>query len=291
MLLKALYRTEALFDMCTQFSIFMKINNLKLMGIIKDLKNIFFGASAVTKSATDKAGEFIKEEGDVLFDKAKDIATNSAETLADKTAGLKDSILENSGDLMAKTKEKLIDIGDDISDNPLTDKVKTSGEKFMDKAGEISENVGEVVLEKGGVLLDKSKDLSEDVGSKVLEAKDKFMDKASEVKDQMSEKLEDTMEKADAWAAEEKANPKPEFAEDTIDASGSLLEGTDDFFAKADKFSSGDYGAFSEGKVSVIDGAEEVKKPKEFDKLPPATGFDDLDGDGNEIIDDAIIEE
>ena len=259
------------------------------MGIIKDLKNIFFGASAVTKSAADKATDYVQEEGEFLLDKTKDLASKSAETILEKSSGLKDSILEGSEDLMAKTREKLIDIGDEIEDNPLTDKIKTSGEKLMDKAGEISENVGEVVMDKGGILLDKSKDLSEDVGSKVLDVKDKLMERAGEAKEQFSEKLEETMDKADAWAAEEKANPKPEFAEDTLDASGSLLEGKDDFFSKADKYASGDYGAFSEGKITIEETTEKVKK--DFDKLPPATGFEDLDGDGNEIIDDAIIDE
>lgn len=270
------------------------------MGIIKDLKNIFFGASALSKSATEKATDFAKEEGEFLLDKTKDIASKSAEMLTEKTAGLKDSILENSGDMMSKAKEKLTDLGEDILDNPFADKVNdmtdgvggkvmTAGEGLMEKAGELSENVGAVVMEKGGVLLDKSKDLSEDVGSKVLDAKDVFMDKAGEVKDQVAEKLEETMVKADEWAANEKANPKPEFAEKTIDASGSLLEGKDDFFSKADKFASGDYGAFSEGKITLDEGKN--IEHKAFDSLPPATGFEDLDGDGNEIIDDAIIDD
>lgn len=260
------------------------------MGIIRDLKNIFFGASAVTKSATEKVGEVIKEEGGELLSKSKDLASNSVESLNEKTAGLKDSILEETGDLMAKTKEKLIDIGDEFSENPITDKIKTKGEDLMSKAGEVSTAVGGVVLEKGGDLLEKTKDLSEDVGEKVLKVTDNLAERASEVKDQLSEKLDQTMDKADAWAAEQKANPKPEFAEDTLDASGSLLEGKDDFFAKADKYASGDYGAFSEGKVTLDDSITPIEKT-EFDKLPPATGFEDLDGDGNEIIDDAIIDE
>jgi len=259
------------------------------MGILKDLKNIFFGASAITKSASEKATDYVKEEGEFLLDKTKDIAGNSAEAFAEKTAGLKDAILDNSSNLMEKTKEKLIDIGDDISENPLTEKMKSTGGDMMDKVGELSENVGEVVMEKGAVLVDKTKDLSEDVGSKVLDAKDKLMEKAGEVKEELSEKLESKMQEADEWAAHEKANPKPEFAEDTIDASGSLLEGKDDFFSKADKYASGDYGAFSEGKITLDDSVE--AKKVEFDKLPPATGFEDLDGDGNEIIDDAIIDD
>lgn len=258
------------------------------MGILRDLKNIFFGASAVTKSATEKATDFVKEEGDILLDKSKDLASKSAEVLSEKTSGLKDAILDGSSDLMEKTKEKLIDIGDDF--DPVAEKAKSAGSVFMDKAGEITENVGEVVKDKGGQLLEKSKDVSENVGEKVLDVKDKLMEKANIVKEDLSEKLEETMTKADAWAAEEKANPKPDFAEDTLDASGSLLEGKDDFFSKADKFASGDYGAFSEGKITLDESTSGASK-ESFEKLPPATGFDDLDGDGNEIIDDAIIEE
>jgi len=125
----------------------------------------------------------------------------------------------------------------------------------------------------------------------VLKVTDQLADRASEVKDQLSEKLDETMDKADAWAADQKANPKPDFAEDTIDASGSLLEGKDDFFSKADKFAAGDYGAFSEGKVTLDENSSTIKEKTDFDKLPPATGFEDLDGDGNEIIDDAIVDE
>jgi len=260
------------------------------MGIIRDLKNIFFGASAVTKSATEKVGDVIKEEGEELLSKSKDLASNSMESLTEKTAGLKDSILDETGDLMAKTKAKLIDIGDDINENPITDKIKTTGEDLMNRAGEVSTAVGGVVMEKGGELLEKTKDFSEDVGEKVLKATDKLAERATEVKDHLGEKLDQTMDKADAWAEEQKNNPKPEFAEDTIDASGSLLEGKDDFFSKADKYASGDYGAFSEGKVTLDKKASTFEKT-EFEKLPPATGFDDLDGDGNEIIDDAIIDE
>ena len=272
------------------------------MGIIKDLKNIFFGASALGKSATEKATDFVKEEGDEIIEKAKDLAGKSGDVLREKTSGLKESIMENSSDLIEKTKSGLGQLGDEIAGNPVAqklgsttedigEKVMEKGSEFLNKAAEVSENVGEVVMDKGSVLMDKGMDVSEDVGSKVLDVKDKVMERAGEVKDQLAEKLEDTMQKADEWAAHEKENPKPEFAEDTIDASGSLLEGTDDFFSKADKFASGDYGAFSEGKIELDPTEKSIEAPKKFEELPPATGFEDLDGDGNELIDDAIVEE
>lgn len=255
------------------------------MGIIKDLKNIFFGASSITKHAAEKATDYIKEEGAEILDKTKDIASNAGETILEKTSDFKDnvldggdSILDKGSDLLGKGKDKLTDIGENISSSPMVDKMK-----------DFTEDVGEKVMDKGGDLLEKGKTVSEDVGERVLDAKDKFMDKASEVKDQMSEKLEATMDKADAWAEAEKAKPKKEFADDTIDASGSLLEGKDDFFSKADKFAGGEYDAFSEGKITIEE-PKSIEKPK-FEDQKPATGFKDLDGDGNEIIDDAIIEE
>lgn len=112
------------------------------------------------------------------------------------------------------------------------------------------------------------------------------MEKAKEATDKLGEKLDETYEKAKAFEAEEALKPKGEFAEDTLTAGGSLLEGTDDFFSKADKFADGDYGAFSEGKTTI-------SKPDNIDITPKdpvvAAGFIDADGDGNEIIDDAVI--
>jgi len=270
------------------------------MGIIKDLKNIFFGASSVTKHAAEKATDFIKEEGDVLLDKTKDLASKSGEILSDKTSGLKDAVLEGSGNIVDKAKDTFSDLSDGLSENPMVqkaadftegigEKVMSTGDTILDKAKGISENVGEKVLDTGGDVLDKGKNLSEDIGEKVLSVKDDLMEKAMETKDKVSEKLNETMDKADAWAEAEKLKPKKEFADDTIDASGSLLEGKDDFFAKADKFASGEYDSFSEGKIT-IDETKAIEKP-DFEELPPASGFKDLDGDGNEIIDDAIIED
>ncbi len=92
------------------------------------------------------------------------------------------------------------------------------------------------------------------------------------------------MEKAQRMSEEEAAMPKKEFADETLDAGGSLLEDTDDFFSKADKFADGDYDSFSEGKITVTDNIVETTQEK-----ITAAGFTDADGDGDEIIDDATI--
>lgn len=246
------------------------------MGIIKDLKSLFFGASSVTKHAAEKAGDFIKEEGADILDKGKDVVSNVGETILDKTSTIKDTVIDKGSGWMDNSKSALDDIGGKLNESPLVNKMK-----------DITEDVGESVLNKGEEILDKGMTLSESVGEKVLDAKDKFMDKAMDAKEVLGEKLEATMNKADKWAAEEKLKPKKEFADDTLDASGSLLEDTDDFFSKADKFASGEYDSFSEGKITIEEGTVEKQK---FTDGKPALGFKDLDGDGNELIDDAIID-
>jgi hypothetical protein len=57
------------------------------------------------------------------------------------------------------------------------------------------------------------------------------------------------------------------------------------WLSKANKFADGDHGAFSEGKITIKEPSEVIKKDPS-----KAAGFKDLDGDGNELIDDAIVE-
>ena len=262
------------------------------MGVLSDLKKLFFGASSVAKSASSHAEEFIKEEGSEILEKAKDFSAKSADTISQKTSGLKDSILENSKELMEKAKDKV----EELADNPVVEKmgevsekvgekILDTGSELMEKAADVSESVGKKVIEKGGEALEKSKDLSENVGEKILDIKDDIVDKAKEVANKAGEKLNETMDKAEAWAEAEKLKPQKEFADETLTTGDSLLQDTDDFFSKADKFAKGEYDSFSEGKITIEPAKELPQKPVE-----KATGFKDLDGDGNEIIDDAIID-
>ena len=72
------------------------------------------------------------------------------------------------------------------------------------------------------------------------------------------------------------------------------LDTKDSFFEKAARFADGDYhneGApRPEGEISITDAPEGyVAKNKQGDT--PLPGFEDSDGDGNELIDDATIVE
>ena len=266
------------------------------MGLLNDLKKMFFGASSVAKSAANKTGDFILDESQEFMDKVKESSQASGEKLSENATKVKDLVVEGTKEVLHNTKEKISEIADNISANPTVqkaaaftedvgEKVLDKGSEILDKAANISETVGEKVIEKGGEALEKAAGMSETVGEKVLDIKDDMVEKAKETLDRASDKLSETMDKAEAWAAEEAAKPKKDFADDTLDASGSLLDGKDDFFSKADKFADGEYEAFSEGKITI----ESSEKTKKIDTTP-ATGFEDLDGDGNEIIDDAIID-
>jgi len=273
------------------------------MGFFSEIKKLLFVKKSVAKSAADKTADFAKEKGSEFVESAGDVLSNMGDSLKDGTSGLRDSILEKGSDIFDKSKEGLSDVMDKVSNSDLAQKAgdlsESVGEKVMEvgsnlseKFGEVSENVGEKVLDVGGEMKDKFGGLSESVGEKVLDAKDKLVDKAHEASEYVSEKFNETMEKAEAFKAEQDAQPKREFAENDLDASGSMLEGTDDFFSKADKFADGDHGAFSEGKITINENVEAIKsKGAEINEEVKAAGFIDRDGDGDEIVDEAIIEE
>lgn len=261
------------------------------MGIINDLKSIFFGASSVAKSAGEKTSEYLADNADDLLDKGKDLAENIGSTVLDKASDLKDAALSKSSDLLGDAtdlasgaKESIL--GNDTLDN-LTDKAKDLGGMATEKGGELVDKFGDLSTSVGGKILDKKDELVEKFGPSVNEAKDSLVEKANEVKENMKQKLDETVKNAEKWEAEQKDKYQAGFPKEDFDASGSFLEGKDDFFSKAEKFADGDYDAAAEGKIDIKQNEDFVAK----DSGIKAAGFDDLDNDGDEIIDDAIIED
>ena len=264
------------------------------MGFLSEIKKLLFVKKAVAKSGADKAMDFGLEKGKDLVDKSSEVLGDAGDILSNKTSGLRDAVIEKSGDAF--------------------DAIKDTASTTMDKAGDTVGGLGDKVVAAGSTVIDKAKDVvgditdsdavkgaaefTENVGDKVLDTGEAFMEKAKEVgapiverakevTGDLKEKLDETIVKAEAMAEEERLNPPKEFADDTVDAGGSLLEGTDDFFSKADSYADGDYGAFSEGKVKSSD--ERIEIDKSDRPAIQAAGFEDLDGDGDEIIDDALI--
>ena len=276
---------------------------------------------AVAETAWDKTKEVaseVKDAASVAMDKAGEVADEASEKLKD-VAHKVEVAAESAWD---KAKEKATGT-EDVSTSPsefvesthvkaennidtesFLDKTKNMAENLVDKisenelvqkAGQVAENLGSKVMATGAVVAEKAGEISENVGAKVLDASDKTWDKLSDAKDVLSEKakevaenigkkFDETVDKAEKFLAEEDAKPKKEFADETLTTGGSLMEGKDDFFAKASQYADGDYDAFSEGKITVTN-----PTPSEFKNPAKSAGQEDHDGDGNEQIDDAII--
>ncbi len=264
----------------------------------------------LAEDAIEKGKEFASDATDMAesaIEKGKEFAGDLSDKVTDNEVVKKAAdVSESVGDKVLSAGEAVVGSAKSISES-VGGKVLDAGESVMEKAATISEDVGSVVLEKGADVMDRAKDLSEEVGHKVMDVADDVVARAKDFAGDMSEKLDDTYEKAKQMEAEEALNPKKDFADETLDVEGSLLEGSDDFFSKADKFASGDYGAFSEGKITIKDtdglelkASDKPSKPSlDYDSATDlaiesgktAAGFDDLDGDGNELIDDAIVSE
>lgn len=268
------------------------------MSFFSSLKKLFFTTESVAKSATDKAVDFAKE-------KATDLGNQAAglkETVIDKTHVAKDKL----DDFADKSWEKAKTIAEEVSEkaDSMLDKAKEAAiqtkdqlaeNEWVQKAGDIAENVGAKVIETGQNALNKAGEISENVGEKVLDASDKAWDKISDAKDvitdkakdiahQIGEKFDETLKKAEAYMEEEAKKPKQEFSDKDLNTGGDLLSGKDDFFAKADQYGKGNYDAFSEGKITVNEPIDKIEKaPSKI------AGQEDLDGDGNDQIDDAIV--
>ena len=140
------------------------------------------------------------------------------------------------------------------------------------RVGEVSERLGRELLDKGGEALDRAGDFVDHANRKAEKMR-------------MDDAIADARAAADRAEARARAFDGKEAARDTSD---STLSGTDSFFDRADRFAQGDY-TNEGGKDMTIGQAPEGKPRKPAGGLLP--GFDDHDGDGDSLIDDAIIEE
>lgn len=251
------------------------------MGILSELKKVLFGAESIGKSAINKGKDLAEEAGEELLQKTSEIASD----IGNKTSGLRDSILE-------KAQDGIESITDNEALKNITQKTEgigknilETGENLVDKGKETVEQIGKSILGENNENLEKAKEFTEGIGAKVLDAKDKIVQKAEDTLDDINAKIDQTLEKAKAEEAAEAATPQKKLNEILEENEGSLMDGKDDFFAKAEKFAQGNYDDSLDGKISVDQSNIVPPEPTK------AAGFDDLDGDGNEIVDDAIIDE
>ncbi len=301
------------------------------MGFFNDLKKVLFGAKSTAKSAGRKAaesGEELFEEG---RERARDAARKAEDwmnTSGKEAVEGAAEWLEQTGRQIGRKSEELIDDIKGSKEKPVEDELFDEAEKMrasnppgeeetpqptederdpnvLDRTGkkvmDTAEDLGERILgtsdEPDPEWLKKAKDTSEKVGKRVIEEGGKAWDKVEEAGRGLRERFDELVEKASEEAEKEKLEDqlrKAKEMEEELErkarsreqAKGeSFLESHDSFFEKAKRFAEGDYR--SEGDMRVEPDEQPPRKKKEG----KVKGFEDLDGDGDEIIDDAILDE
>ncbi|MEM6967627.1 MAG: hypothetical protein AAF573_22885, partial [Bacteroidota bacterium] len=261
----------------------------------------------------DDASEYVEGGKKVASDVGGKIL-DAGSSMAKKAGEVGGKIADAASPYVEKAGKVAEDVGGKIID---------ATSPYVEKAGEVAENVGGVILDKGSDMVDKGKDVSEKVGGKILDAAGDMMDKAKNLGNTMMEKTNDLIEKANAEAAKESLDNQIDEAKrwdeklsdhikgkDVLDQKDppigydklneSLLDDKDSFWAKAEKYAQGDYSG--EGKKetppandnNIFTNTEErQKKLKEDNQKAPfkgeIKGYEDHDGDGDPMIDDAII--
>ena len=260
------------------------------MGTFSWIKRALFGAESLAKSGINKGKEAGEELYDVSVDKLDDIKeelSESVDAAKDKFDDLFDKVSDKAQDGISRVKDSVNDLGE----NAKVDKMKEGGKKILEGGAMLATQAGDKIEDAAEKIIDKSDQAWEKISETSSNLFEKAKDKAEEIGDKIGDKMDDMLDKAEslkkADALEDAKHPTGiyegkshnEKLEET-----SLLDGTDDFFAKAAAFAEGDYEKAAEGKMTI----EQTEVPAIEDNRPVA-GFEDKDGDGDEIMDDAIV--
>ncbi|MEQ8702849.1 MAG: hypothetical protein RIC19_02960 [Phaeodactylibacter sp.] len=166
-----------------------------------------------------------------------------------------------AADLSERVGKRVLDTSDKVNE-----RLFEEGEKLWDKA-----------KEKGSTFMDRFEGLVDKANE---EAKKESMDDLTEQAKKMDEELERRVkergQRSNAENLERDRKKEP-------------LGGMDSFFDKAERYVSGDYADEGQSDKDLTIRKDPDYKPKK--NTGKVKGFDDLDGDGDEIIDDAILDD
>lgn len=270
------------------------------MSSLDDLKKAFFGAKAVGRSAVEKVSEKSKE----LLDEAAD----SLDELSENVSEMAESARDKAADWSFQAEEWLRRQGE-LSDKPVPgaaagmsgQSAAAAGPKApidFEESPEGTADARSTLTQTGNELLDKvaasgakALESAQELGAKAMEASEKIgqkiFEKSLEIGEKWGAKADEWIEKAEREAAEEAAKREQlarERADNAVrDSKSSLFDDKGGFFDKADRFARGDY-----HDVSIT---KDPNYSKPSDKSGKVTGLDDHDGDGDSLIDDAVIDE
>ncbi len=245
----------------------------KAADVASDVKNQVTDKASEAMDATKDVASKVTEKAGGAVDGAKNMANNTV----DSTEEALRNLTEGAGDGMDSAKDASSDLLDDAGDaakagakggknvlEKIGGDVLAAGAVVLGKTGEVAENLGSKVLEKGDALYEKG--MSGGLGDEMSNMGDKILDKAKEITGDLKDKGEALVDRANKVASGEeeltslsdtvkemgeKFNKPTEFS-DKIgyeNAKGSLLEGKDDFFDKMSKYADGEYSAFDGDKL------------------------------------------
>lgn len=175
---------------------------------------------------------------------------------------------------------------DDVLDKAARagNEARQSAERLGRKVMDLSEEIGGKILEKGGDALHRAAD----AGGRLRDRADDLVERArqSAERESMDETIRRAKEAEEQAAARARAFGNKESERSTKD---STLGGMDDFFSRAQRFADGDY--HNEGGKPMRVQENPDYKPKEKGTEYSIPGFEDHDGDGDDLIDDAILDD
>ena len=267
-----------------------------LFGKAKDV------AGDLTSSVSEKAGDF--------FSGAKDTAGKIGDQLGENPMVQKaGSVAEDVGGKILETGSNLAEKAGSVAEN-VGGKIIDASSPYVEKAGDVAENVGGVILDKGSDAIDKAKDF----GNSMMEKTNDLMEKANA--EAAKESLDSQIDKAKSWSDKLEDHVKgdnvldqkdPKIGYDNLNKS--LIDDKDDFWSKAEKYADGDYSGTGknipptpptpepdvDNNDIFANTAERQKALEEAAEKEPfkgeIKGYTDTDGDGDPLIDDAIIDE
>lgn len=248
-----------------------------------------------------KAEEFRKELADESNEHVRTDLSEKMEALEKEKEAIRSDLKQKAEEIKSEAEELRENVREEIRESE--SESEEAGQRLKDSV----ESVGASLLSGMAGLLEKFQDSANTVAGKMEKKSEEIQRKASaflhekdehgqsiadRVKAKMGrvkDSLKDTMDKAQKAAEETikgKESPYRSSEEDLERLRKSELDDKDEFWRKADEYASGNYDRVKEVKIEK---AEDSPAPTE--STGTVKGFIDEDGDGNEIIDDAVIEE
>ena len=236
----------------------------------------------------EKGKEALSDLGDAVYKAAHD-EPEPGTTTDDALDNIDEELTFGKLDLRKEQevpKAGAIDFEDDlILEDPAAPKTPSAFAKAADSTLDSAARAGNAARETAAKLGNDMLDRAATAGAKLKGKTDAFIDHANREADKM--KLEESIAEAKKAAAQAEARARAFDGKEGERRGESTLDGTDSFFDRADRFARGDYHNEGGKDMRVQEDPDYVPK-KKGDLI---AGFLDSDGDGDSLIDDAIIEE